>query len=67
MKSYRFHKIGCILYYKNEISKKYIVSKHSISGWQIKKDGSKRATRLFNSKKQAVTFATKSEFDFEIK
>jgi len=52
---------------EKEIVKQYIVSKHSISGWQIKKEGSKRAHRLFNSKKQAVAFAIKTKLDYEIK
>ena len=45
---------------------KYIVCKHSISGWQIRKSGSKRAHRVFNSKKLAVAYADKSKFDYEI-
>jgi len=46
--------------------KKYIVSKHPISGWQVRKVGSKRASRLFNTKKQAINYATKQKLDYEI-
>jgi len=53
-------------FFDKEVDKKYIVCKHPISGWQIKKEGSKRASRLFNTKKQAIAHATKSKFDFTI-
>ena len=52
------------LFFDKVVVKKYIVRKHPISGWQVIKEGSKRATRLFNTKKQAVAFATKSKYDF---
>jgi len=54
-------------FFNKDKGKKYVVCKHPISGWQVKKEGSKRASRLFNTKKQAINFAIKSKFDYEIK
>jgi hypothetical protein len=53
-------------FFDKDPNPKYIVSKHPISGWQVKKVGASRASRLFNTKKQAINYATKQKYDFEV-